>query len=62
MLFEDISIEEIVAIRCKEAHEEGREIRDKEIARNLLLEGSSPEFIQKITGLDIETIKKLSII
>ena len=31
-----------------------------EIARNLLSEGSTPEFVQKITGLEIETIKNLS--
>jgi hypothetical protein len=30
-----------------------------EIARNLLTEGSTPEFVQKITGLDIETIRNL---
>jgi len=29
------------------------------IARNLLAEGSTPEFIQKITGLDLDEIKKL---
>jgi len=29
------------------------------IARNALAEGSTPEFIQKITGLDLETIKNL---
>jgi len=32
----------------------------KEIARNLLAEGSTPEFVQKITGLDLETIQGLS--
>jgi len=30
-----------------------------EIARNLLVEGSTPEFVQKVTGLDIETIANL---
>ena len=30
-----------------------------QIARNLLAEGSTPEFVQKITGLDLETIEKL---
>jgi predicted transposase/invertase (TIGR01784 family) len=30
-----------------------------EIARNLLAEGSTLEFVQKITGLDIETIQNL---
>jgi len=35
--------------RCKE-----------EIARKALAEGASVEFVQKITGLDMETIQKLS--
>jgi predicted transposase/invertase (TIGR01784 family) len=30
-----------------------------EIACNLLAEGASLEFVQKITGLDMETIKNL---
>ncbi|MCL2186243.1 MAG: hypothetical protein FWB86_10380 [Treponema sp.] len=64
MLFEDISIEEIAAIRYAEGHEEGQEKgREEEkiiIARNLLAEGSSPEFVQKITGLDLKTIQELS--
>ena len=29
------------------------------IVRNLLAEGSTPEFVQKITGLDMETIEGL---
>ena len=68
MLFDDISIEEIAAIRYTEGREdgreegysEGREESYKIIAQNLLSEGSSPEFIQKITGLDLETIQELS--
>jgi len=68
MLFEEISIEEIVAIRSREAREEGREEgleqgRENEkiiIAQNLLSKGSSLEFVQEITGLDLETIQRLS--
>jgi hypothetical protein len=30
-----------------------------EVARNALAEGASPDFIQRITGLDIKTIKRL---
>ena len=30
-----------------------------QIARNLLAEGSTPDFVQKITGLDLETITNL---
>ena len=67
MLFEELSLEEIVAIRSGEAAEEarekafvsGREEEKNSIARNLLAEGSSPDFIQKITGLDVKTIQAL---
>ena len=67
MLFEEISIEEIVAVRSEEAREEGREYglaeglktRNIEIARNLLTKGSTHEFIQEITGLSTEEIEKL---
>jgi len=31
-----------------------------EIARNALAEGATPEFVQKITGLDMETIQGLN--
>jgi predicted transposase/invertase (TIGR01784 family) len=43
----------------KEAREEGQRENALEVARNLLAEGATPEFVQKITGLDQETIKKL---
>ena len=43
-----------------EGREEAREERNTEIARNALAEGASPEFIQKITGLDLEAIKQLA--
>jgi len=38
------------------ARREGREEKAIEIARNALAEGATPEFVQKITGLDMETI------
>ena len=68
MLTDDITIEEIAAIRYNEGREEGWEGglergRDEEkaiIAMNLLAEGSTLEFVQKITGLDLETIQSLS--
>jgi len=41
-------------------YEEGREDEKIAIARNLLIEGSTIEFINKITGLDNETIQKLN--
>ena len=40
--------------------EEGKEEREKEIARNALAEGLPLETIQTITGLDIKTIKSLA--
>ena len=39
--------------------ERGREERDKTIARNLLAKGSTIEFVQEITGLDMEIIQGL---
>ena len=43
----------------EKGREEGREERDMEIARNLLAEGAAPDFIKKITGLDMEAIRNL---
>ena len=43
----------------REGEEKGRETAILEIAQNLLAEGSTPEFVQKITGLDLETINQL---
>jgi len=47
--------DDALAVRYEEGMEEGRE----EIARNALAEGVSIEIIQKITGLDMDTIKSL---
>jgi len=43
----------------KKGKEEGHAEKTLEIARNLLAEGATPEFVQKITGLDMETIQGL---
>jgi len=47
----------------EDGEDKGREEGSKEekltIARNLLAEGSTPEFVQKITGLSLEEIAKL---
>ena len=40
--------------------EKGRKDECEEIARNALAGGSSIEFVQKITGMDLETIKLLA--
>ena len=69
-MFLDWNTEDAIAYAREEAREEGREeVREEErekayqeklaIARNLLNEGSTPEFVQKITGLPIEEIVKL---
>ena len=39
--------------------ERGIEQGMRDVARNALAEGATPEFVQKITGLDIETIEGL---
>ncbi|MCL2243134.1 MAG: Rpn family recombination-promoting nuclease/putative transposase [Treponema sp.] len=56
MLFDDISIEEIAAIRYNEGREQGREESYRVIAQNLLSKGSTPGFVQEITGLSIDEI------
>ncbi|MCL2720881.1 MAG: PD-(D/E)XK nuclease family transposase [Treponema sp.] len=42
------------------ARDEGRKEGCITIARNLLAKGSTPEFVQEITGLDLETIRQLT--
>ena len=42
-------------------YEEAREEEREELARKALAEGATVEFIQKIFGLDVETIKGLSL-
>ena len=59
--------EDAIALAREEGREEGwgkgREEGWQEgkiaIARNLLAKGSAPEFVQEITGLDMETIRGL---
>jgi hypothetical protein len=43
----------------QEGRQEERENRDKEIAKNALAKGWSPQEVAEITGLDLETIKGL---
>ena len=63
MLTDDITIEELANVRYREGREdgweEGREDEKLEIAQKLLAEGSTPEFVQKITGLELEFIQGL---
>ena len=43
----------------QEGLEKGQEKTKLNIAKSALAEGATPEFVQKITGLDLETIKQL---
>ena len=43
-----------------EGLEKGEQKRGRAIAKNLLAEGSTPEFVQKMTGLDLKTIQELT--
>ena len=58
-----VTLEEVLhRIGFIEKWEANGEARGKaEIARNALAEGASVEFVQKITGLDLETIKSLNV-
>ena len=55
MLLTEWNMDDALAVRF----EEGREDEREGIARNALAEGASVEFINKITGLDKETILTL---
>jgi len=41
--------------------EEGREEEKLIIAKNLLSEGSTPEFVQRITGLSLDEIEEIEL-
>ena len=45
--------------RYNNAQLKGEKKAKLEIAKNLLAEGSTPEFVQKITGLEMDTIEGL---
>jgi len=63
MLYTEWNWDDALAVRWKEGHEDGWNEASKhektEIARNALAEGSTPEYVQKITGLSLEEITKL---
>ena len=59
MLFTEWNMDDALAVRYEEGREEGLETAKISIARNLLTEGATPDFVQKITGLDMETIENL---
>ena len=55
MLMTEWDLDDYGTVRFEEGREEGR----GEIIRKLFAEGSSKEFIQRITGLDTDTIKNI---
>ena len=59
MLYAEYDPEVEMRVVREEALEEGREKEKLIIAKNLLSEGSTPEFVQRITGLSTEEISKL---
>ena len=63
MLMTEWNMDDALAVRYEEGHEDGMEkgleAAKESIARNLLAKGSTPEFVRDITGLDIETINNL---
>jgi len=63
MLLGEWDKEEYLEVACEEAREEGMEAgMEKEkliIAKNLLSEGSTPEFVHEITGLSLDEIEEI---
>ena len=54
LLFTEFNLDDAMAVAREEAREDGITEAKLEIARNLLAEGSTPEFVRKITGLEME--------
>ena len=59
LLYTEWNWDDALAVAREEGHEDGVEEEKLTIAQNLLAEGSTPEFIQKITGLSLEEIAQL---
>jgi len=70
-LFQEWNWDDALAVRFEEGMEQGREEGREEgweqgrsdekfeIARNALAKGLTPEFVQEITGLDLDTLMGL---
>ena len=59
MLLTEWNWDDCIAVRSEEAREDGRKEASLSIARNLLSEGSTPEFVHRTTGLSMDEISKL---
>jgi len=57
MLLTEWNWDDALAVACEEGREEERIV----IARNLLVKGSTPEFVSEITGLDLEIVNELQV-
>jgi predicted transposase/invertase (TIGR01784 family) len=55
----EVAREEGEEIGMEKGIKKGMEKEKLIIAKNLLSEGSTPEFVQRITGLPVEDIEKL---
>jgi regulator of RNase E activity RraB len=55
MIFGEYDREMDIAVNRREAREEEKLI----IAKNLLSDGSTPEFVHKITGLSLDEIEEI---
>jgi hypothetical protein len=60
MLITEWDWDKFIAVREREAVEQGRMEGREEIARSALAEGASAEFVRKITGFDTQTIQRLA--
>ncbi|MCL2801999.1 MAG: hypothetical protein FWD28_09610 [Treponema sp.] len=60
MLYGEYRIEDEIAVVKRETWGEAWEECSNETAKKLLEKGSSHEFVNEITGLDLETIRELS--
>jgi predicted transposase/invertase (TIGR01784 family) len=60
MLMTEWNWDDAFAVQREEGRAKGREEGKEEIARNALAKGASLEFVQEITGLDLETLTQLS--
>jgi predicted transposase/invertase (TIGR01784 family) len=61
MLTTEYDREMDIAVNRREAREEGLKEGKLIIAKNLLSEGSTPEFVQRITGLTLDEIEGIGL-